>query len=30
VTARKIASVIRSHLGINNVTPLVPKEKELA
>ena len=30
VTARKIASVIRGAMGINNVTPLVPKEKELA
>ena len=29
VTARKIASVIRGAMGINNVTPLVPKEKEL-
>ena len=30
VTARKIASVIRGHMGINNVTPLVPKKEELA
>ena len=30
VTARKIASVIRGAMDINNVTPLVPKEKELA
>jgi len=30
VTARKIASVIRGAMGINNVTPLVPKKEELA
>jgi hypothetical protein len=30
VTARKIAAVIRGHLGVNNVTPLVPQEKDIA
>jgi len=30
VTARKIATVIRGHLGVNNVTPLVPQEKDIA
>jgi len=30
VTARKIATVIRGHLGVSNVTSLVSKEKETA